>query len=114
MVLAKALPDIAEQYEQHLVDPTLHELGIELRSRYQKAVNGLLTLTNRESLLAHNPTLARSISLRNPYVDPLNILQVELLRRLRQENLNDDDKKQIADALKITINGIAHGMRNTG
>lgn len=114
MVLAKALPDIAEQYEQHLVDPVLHELGVELRARYQKAVDGLLTLTKRESLLAHNPTLARSISLRNPYVDPLNILQVELLRRLRQENLSDTERTQIADALKITVNGIAHGMRNTG
>ena len=112
--MAKALPDIAEQYEQHLVDPTLHELGVTLRARYQKAVDGLLTLTSRDTLLAHNPTLARSISLRNPYVDPLNILQVELLRRLRQENLNDDEKKQISDALKITVNGIAHGMRNTG
>lgn len=62
-----------------------------------------------------NPTLLRSLQVRNPYVDPLNILQADLLRRLRQsENISQDDLKILKDALLISINGIANGMRNSG
>ena len=114
MVLAKALPDIAQQYEYHLVDSSLHGLGDELRSRYHDAVRGVLALTERSSLLEHNTTLDRSIALRNPYVDPLNLLQAELLKRLRGSQRSEEMTRQLSDALKITINGIAHGMRNTG
>ena len=114
MVLAKALPDIAEQYERRLVEPELHELGRLLRGRLQKAISGLLALRNRSELLDENRTLQRSIALRNPYVDPINLLQVELLYRLRHEDLSPEAREQIGDALKMTINGIAHGMRNTG
>ena len=71
MVLAKALPDVAEYYEELLVDPSLHSLGKELRERYETAKRSILELTNRTDLLEHNPTLQRSIVLRNPYVDRL-------------------------------------------
>ena len=54
--------------------------------------------------------LRRSINVRNPYVDPINLLQVELLRRLR----SGDDDPRLAHALMVTVNGIAAGMRNTG
>ena len=114
MVLAKALPDVAEYYEELLVDPSLHSLGKELRERYETAKRSILELTNRTDLLEHNPTLQRSIVLRNPYVDPINVLQAELLRRLRAPNLTEEQAVKLGDALRISINGIAHGMRNTG
>ena len=114
MVLAKALPDVAEYYEELLVDSELHPLGKELRQRYETAKRSILELTGRTHLLEHNSTLQRSIVLRNPYVDPINVLQAELLRRLRATDLTDAQAKQLGDALRISINGIAHGMRNTG
>jgi phosphoenolpyruvate carboxylase len=61
-------------------------------------------------LLEENPVLRRSINVRNPYVDPINLVQVELLRRLRDTG----EDGRIRDALLVTINGIAAGMRNTG
>lgn len=114
MVLAKALPDIAEYYESRLVSEELHFLGAELRERYSLAVEAIKNVTRRTELLSHNPILARSISVRNPYVDPINLLQVELLYRYREASTAGEDVQQLGDALKMTINGIAHGMRNTG
>ncbi len=111
MVLAKALPDIAHYYEERLVDPSLFSLGDELRQRYHQSVEGLLATTLKSRLLEDNTTLERSIALRNPYVDPINLIQAELLLRVRNQEGRD---QHLNDALLITINGIAQGMRNTG
>ena len=70
----------------------------------------VLAVTGRERLLAENPVLRRSIDVRNPYVDPINLVQVELLRRLRRA----DGDERLRHAFLITVNGIAAGMRNTG
>jgi len=70
----------------------------------------VLRLTGQETLLENNPVLARSIRLRNPYVDPLSLIQVELLHRKRRGEDNDN----LNYALAATINGIAAGLRNTG
>jgi phosphoenolpyruvate carboxylase len=70
----------------------------------------VLRLTGQTALLEKNPVLARSIRLRNPYVDPLSLIQVELLQRKRRGEDNDD----VNYALAATINGIAAGLRNTG
>ncbi|PNH02655.1 Phosphoenolpyruvate carboxylase 2 [Tetrabaena socialis] len=69
-----------------------------------------MKLTGHERLLDSNPTLRKLINMRSPYVDPINILQVEVLRRLRK----DPNNQRLRDALLISINGIAAGMRNTG
>ena len=63
-----------------------------------------------------NSILMRSLSVRNPYVDPLNIIQAELLKRLRSDTqyTTEEEKEEIRDALLITINGVAAGMRNSG
>ena len=70
----------------------------------------VLTAAGRETLLADNPVLRRSIDVRNPYVDPINLVQVELLRRLRRSS----EDERLRHAFLITVNGIAAGMRNTG
>ena len=69
----------------------------------------MLVLTDHQELLESNPVLRRSIDVRNPYVDPINLVQVELLRRAR---MHDDDR--VKTALLVTVNGVAAGMRNTG
>ena len=70
----------------------------------------LLQLTGHHHLGQTNEMLRHLIDMRNPYIDPVNTLQVEILRRLRE----DPDDSQLRDALMVTINGIASGMRNTG
>jgi phosphoenolpyruvate carboxylase len=67
-------------------------------------------VTGHHELLENNPVLRRSIDVRNPYVDPINLVQVELLRRLRAS----DTDPRVRDAFVVTVNGIAAGMRNTG
>jgi len=110
MVLAKADSRIAAHYDQVLASPGLQQLGTALRDRLSKTTSAVLSVTRREQLLADNPVLKRSIDVRNPYVDPINLVQVELLRRLRRTS--DDDR--LRHAFLITVNGIAAGMRNTG
>jgi phosphoenolpyruvate carboxylase len=70
----------------------------------------VLLVTGQKALLDSNPVLARSIRLRNPYVDPMSLIQVELLRRKR----NGEDSDALNRALSATINGISAGLRNTG
>jgi len=112
MVLAKALPDIAERYDRLLVDPSLQPLGADLRARYETTRRRLLELRGRQTLLEESSVLRRSIDVRNPYVDPLNLLQADLLRRLRDPEV--EDRESVRAALLLTVNGVAAGMRNTG
>jgi len=110
MVLAKTAPRIAELYEQRLVPEDLRPLGQDLRRRHTRTVDALLEVTGQEKLLEDTSVLRRSIDVRNPYVDPINLVQIELLHRLR-DSAGDE---RLRDALLVTINGIAAGMRNTG
>jgi phosphoenolpyruvate carboxylase len=110
MVLAKSSPDIAERYDAALVDDQLRPLGATLREHLTRTVERLLAVSGHRSLLEHNPVLQRSIGVRNPYVDPINLVQIEILRRLRSGGRDEE----LLDALLITVNGIAAGMRNTG
>jgi phosphoenolpyruvate carboxylase len=109
MVLAKADAGIAAEYDHRLVPAELREIGSDLRRRLQRATTMVRQVTGHENLLESNPVLRRSIDVRNPYVDPINIVQVELLRRARLQ-----DNEAVRAALLVTINGIAAGMRNTG
>jgi phosphoenolpyruvate carboxylase len=109
MVLAKADGRIAAEYDRRLVPEDLGPLGVNLRARLQRAIRGILEVSGHRDLLESTPVIRRSIDVRNPYVDPLNLVQVELLRRLR--HLPDTPTRR---ALMVTVNGIAAGMRNTG
>jgi len=115
MALAKADEGIAAHYDRHLVPPDQQDLGRALRARLRRAIDVVLDITGHRHLLENNPVLRRSIDVRNPYVDPINLLQVELLRRLRTAtSARSDDAEWLRRALLVTINGIAAGMRNTG
>jgi phosphoenolpyruvate carboxylase len=110
MALAKADATIAAEYNRHLVPLHLQPLGAELRGRLQRAIEALLSVTGHENLLSENAVLRRSIDVRNPYVDPINIVQIEPMQRIRR---GDSDPRP-QHALMIMISGIAAGLRNTG
>jgi phosphoenolpyruvate carboxylase len=112
MVLAKADARIAAEYDRRLVPPDLQPLGSRLRERLDRTIQAVLDVTRHGRLLERAPVLRRSIDVRNPYVDPINLLQVEILRRLRATG--DTADARLWHAFMVTVNGIAAGMRNTG
>ena len=112
MVLAKADESIAQLYDERLVEPALRPLGEHLRGLLSQAVTAVLGLTRQSQLLAHSPETLESISVRNTYLDPLHLLQAELLARSRlRDNQADSPLEQ---ALLVSVAGIAAGLRNTG
>ncbi|WP_416391105.1 phosphoenolpyruvate carboxylase [Alloalcanivorax xenomutans] len=111
MVLAKADSRVAAWYEERLTDDAdLMRLGDSLRQRLAGTVEALGRLTGRGDLLDNNPVMRWSIRVRDPYTDPLHLLQAELMARLRDR----DSDKVLESALMVTIAGIAAGLRNTG
>ncbi|WPP01012.1 phosphoenolpyruvate carboxylase [Pseudomonas sp. HR96] len=112
MVLAKADSDIARFYDQRLVDDSLKPLGDELRDLLSQACQVVLGLTGQTHLLAHSPVTLEFFRLRNTYLDPLHLLQAELLARSRQREAALDSP--LEQALLVTVAGIAAGLRNTG
>ncbi len=85
-----------------------------IEAEYARSVRLLLLITGRDRLLAGHPTLSRAIELRNPYVDALSLIQVELLGRLRRSDLPSADIAGVRGVIGMTINGIAAGLQNTG
>lgn len=111
MVLAKAEPYIHAHYERVLAPPEVADLGETLRTYHRRSQAAVLEVLGHERLLQDNPSLRETIDVRNPYMDPLHILQAELLRQAREA---DEGDTLLRDALSVTVNGIAAGMRNTG
>jgi phosphoenolpyruvate carboxylase len=112
MVLAKADESIALLYDQRLVEPALQPLGAHLRGLLSQAVIAVLGLTGQSQLLAHSPETLESISVRNTYLDPLHLLQAELLARSRSRD--NQAGSPLEQALLVSVAGIAAGLRNTG
>jgi phosphoenolpyruvate carboxylase len=111
MLLAKSDIHIASRYAELVVDEDLRtRIFGRIQSEIQLTVKQLLTITGQRELLEANPALARSFRNRSPYIDPLNHLQVEALRRFRAGEQDDKVKR----AILLTINGIAAGLRNSG
>jgi phosphoenolpyruvate carboxylase len=109
VALAKADLEIAERYSQ--LSGALHDKFFPIvRAEYHRSVELVLQLTGQRRLLEAGDTLRRAIRLRNPYVDPMSLLQVDLLDRWRRSDRQDND---VLTALLASINGIAHGMQNT-
>jgi phosphoenolpyruvate carboxylase len=111
MVIGKADGPICTYYEEQLVPVEYRGLGQELRGDL-KALEGLINkMKKQDVLLNDDPMLRQSLEVRKPYVDPLNYLQAELLKRYRSSETISPDLER---ALKVTMAGIAAGMRNTG
>ncbi|MGO1247973.1 MAG: phosphoenolpyruvate carboxylase [Oceanisphaera sp.] len=112
MVFLKADISLAAYYDSLLVSNELKPLGKRLRDELRDSMTLILQLKEEAELLSNEPWIKESIKLRNPYTDPLNVLQAELLNRSRQ---HEGELHPLLDqALMVTIAGIAAGMRNTG
>ncbi|QHN02159.1 phosphoenolpyruvate carboxylase [Granulicella sp. WH15] len=111
MALAKADFGIARLYASLVEDEALRDrVFATLESEFELTRRTILAITGQASLLESNPVLEHSVRLRNPYVDPMSLLQVELIRRKRA----GDDSPDLNRAITATINGISAGLRNTG
>jgi phosphoenolpyruvate carboxylase len=110
MVLAKADIDIAEAFSR-LAGPLHERFFPMIRDEFERTVAWVLKLKGAKELLAGDPRLANSIRLRNPYVDPMSLLQVDLLRRWRATDGKDD---ALLNALVACVNGVSQGLQNTG
>ncbi|MFV0449247.1 MAG: phosphoenolpyruvate carboxylase [Vibrio sp.] len=111
MVYTKCSVDLARYYDERLVDEKLRPLGQRLRDQLLKDIKTVLNVENNENLMQSDPWGQESIRLRNIYVEPLNMLQAELLHRTRK---SETPTTELEEALMVTIAGIAAGMRNTG
>ena len=111
MVLGKSDIAIAERYSQLVKDETLRDaIFPSLKAEWQASIDALLQITGQGELLDLNPLLKRSIRNRFPYLDPLNHIQIELLRRHR---CGETDER-VQRGIHLTINGVAAGLRNSG
>jgi phosphoenolpyruvate carboxylase len=111
LAMAKADMSIARRYSMLVADAALRNRIYQLLAdEFGRTRRLLLSLKEQTELLERNPVLSRSIRLRNPYVDPLSLIQVELLRRKRA----GEDSDELNYALGSTMNGIAAGLHNTG
>jgi phosphoenolpyruvate carboxylase len=111
MVLSKTDMGIASRYAELVKDESLRiRIFSEIEAEWERTVEMLFAITGASTLLEDNPTLARSLTTRTPYIDPLNHLQVGLLQRHR----DGDENEKVKRAIHLTINGIAAGLRNSG
>jgi phosphoenolpyruvate carboxylase len=111
MVLAKSDIAIASRYAELVADAKLRQaIFSRLREEWQASIEAVLAITRQQTLLESNPLLARSIRNRFPYIDPLNHVQIELLRRHRA----GDADPGVVQGIHLSINGIAAGLRNSG
>jgi phosphoenolpyruvate carboxylase len=111
MVLAKSDLAIAGRYAGLVEDRALadHVFG-QIKAEWERTTQALLKITGQSALLDKNPDLAAAIRSRLPYIDPLNHLQIELIRRRRR----GDEDDAVKEGIHLTINGVAAGLRNTG
>ncbi len=111
MVLAKSSIAIASRYAALVEDEQLrHEIFGRIRDEWRTSIDALLRISGNDRLLQRNPLLERSIQNRFPYLDPLNHIQVELLKQYRRKS---EDPK-VLRGIQLTINGISAGLRNSG
>jgi phosphoenolpyruvate carboxylase len=110
---------IASLYAELVDDPKIRKriLGL-LTVEFERTARTILAVTGERQMLAREPVLLKSVQLRNPYIDPLNYIQVDMLRRLRIQTagkkLSAGDAEAARAVVELTINGISGGLKNTG
>jgi phosphoenolpyruvate carboxylase len=116
MSLIKADMEIASLYVELVPDKKLAgEIFNIIRTEYIRTRDAVLSISSHANLLDAEPVTQTAVQLRNPYVDPLNYIQVEMLRRLRGlSDAESDQAESLREVIGLTINGIAAGLRNTG
>lgn len=115
MVLAKTDLGLAQRYAELVEDrKSGRRIFALLQAEWQRTSDALALITGESTRLTSNPSLARSLEHRIPYLDPLNHLQVELLRRYRQRSAEDPQVERVRRGIHLSINGLAAGLRNTG
>jgi phosphoenolpyruvate carboxylase len=115
MSLFKSDMRIALEYSRLCANRELAErIHGMIRRENQRSIDGVLQVAGIKTLLANDPILRLSLTRRDPYLDPLAYLQVDLLRKYRDESQSEEDRQQWQAALLSSINGIAAGLRNTG
>jgi phosphoenolpyruvate carboxylase len=111
MMLTKANLGIASRYANLVPDAALREaIFSRICSEFEDSLAALLLISEQSKLLERNPFLDRAIRNREPYLDPLNHVQVELLRKYREHGTNDE----VLRGIQLTINGISAALRNSG
>ena len=110
MTLTKTRMDVARHYVNSLVDSNLHHVFGTIVDEHQRTLDAVLAVTGESELLQRQPLLARTLSVRDAYLDPVSYLQVAMLARLRA----GDRDPQLERALLLAVNGVAAGLRNTG
>jgi phosphoenolpyruvate carboxylase len=111
MVLFKTDLEITEQYVRRLVEPSDRGVFDVVRDEFERTRDEVLTVLGIDTLLARQPVLARTLGVRETYLEPLHALQVELLAQERESAEENPSRRR---ALLLTVNGIAAGLRNTG
>jgi len=102
-------------YAGLVADDRLREtIFSRIQNEHQRACHWVMAITGQAAILGNVPVIRRSIELRNPYIDPLNFIQVALVKELRQMNETAADYDATLQAVMATVNGIAAGMKTTG
>jgi phosphoenolpyruvate carboxylase len=116
MSLIKADMDIAALYVELVPDRTLANMIFSrIREEYERTRTAVLSTSRHSTLMEMEPVTQSAVQFRNPYVDPLNYIQVEALRRMRSiKNPSENEMETLRDVMALTINGIAAGLKNTG
>ncbi|HJT23734.1 MAG TPA: phosphoenolpyruvate carboxylase, partial [bacterium] len=114
MILSKADIDIARRYAELVADKALgREIFDRIKAEYDRTVKAIGQIAQVKELLEKDRPLYESIKRRNPYIDPLSFVQVELIKRFRN-NPSEAEARELEEAILMTINGIAAGLKNTG
>ena len=116
LTMRKADMGIASLYAGLVEDPKIRRrIGGILLTEFDRTEAAILAVTGERQLLASEPVLLRSVQLRNPYIDPLNYIQVDMIRRLRSgKTLSTSETDEMRAVIELTINGISGGLKNTG